>query len=263
MLKIVAENLQPFDKKAKKCFELDEEALHTFLQEISKTGATYVDLNLGPLKKNKKEITHFFIDNIEKHSSLNILIDSTDPEITKFALERATRKIIINGFSLETKKVEEILPLASYYNVDIIGLVISTGFVPITLEEKVLIAEEMIATAEQKGVDRAQIILDPVIVPLGWERGAECAKANLNFIKHIPSIFGHEIRTIAGLSNLTTKAAGGSAKGILQGLYLSMLYEAGIDMIMLDVFNENTMKAVKFIKALEGRTIFSFAEFFS
>lgn len=263
MLTVIAENLQPFDRKAKKCFDLNEEALFSFIKDVEHKGASYIDLNPGHLRKNKKEIISFFIDNIEKHSNLGIFIDSTDPEVIKYALEKSSRKIVINGFSLEESKIENILPLANYYKADIVGLVISAGFVPATLEEKLLIAEEMIAHAERKGVDRKQIILDPVIAPLGWENGTLCAKSNLEFIKHLPSIFGPEIRTMVGLSNLTTKSAGGTSKGFLQGLYLSMLYNAGLNMVMLDIFNEDTMKAIKFINALEGRTVFSFAEFLS
>lgn len=261
MLKIIAENLQPFEKKAKLAFEGNQESLINFLKEIEKAGAKAIDVNLGPIRKNKKEIVKFFIYNIEQHSNLEIFLDSADPEIIRLGLELASKKIVINGFSLEDRKINEILPLAGYYKVDIIGLVMTSNFIPSTVEEKLLLAEEMISQAEQKGIDRSQIILDPVVIPLGWDNGTICAKSNIEFIKHLPSMFGPEVRTIVGLSNLTTKAAGGKAKGFLQSIYLSMLYNAGLSMVMLDVFNETLMCTIKFIDTLEGKRIFSFAEF--
>ncbi|MCX7771194.1 MAG: dihydropteroate synthase [Proteobacteria bacterium] len=263
MLKIVAENLQPFEKKAKLAFEQNEEALFNLLKEIENRGACAIDVNLGPIRKDKKEKVEFFIKNIERYTNLEIFLDSADPEIIKIGLESASKKVVINGFSLEEKKLNEILPLAGYYKVDIIGLVMTSNYIPSTLEEKLLIAQEMISIAEQKGVDRSQIVLDPVIIPLGWENGSLCAKSNIEFIKHLPSIFGPEIRTIVGLSNLTTKAAGGKAKDFLQSIYLSMLYNAGLSMVMLDIFNNSLLSTIKFIDTLEGRSIFTFAEFSS
>lgn len=263
MLKIIAENLQPFEKKAKLIFEGNQEALINFLHEIEVKGATSIDVNLGPIRKNKKDVVKFFLQNIEKFSNLEIFLDSADPEVIKYGLEFATKKIVINGFSLEERKLKEILPLAAYYKVDIVGLIMTGSFIPSTLEEKLLLAEEMIYHAEQNGIDRSQIILDPVVIPLGWENGTISAKSNIEFIKHLPSMFGPEIRTIVGLSNLTTKAAGGKAKEFFQSIYLSMLYDAGLSMVMLDIFNETIMSAIKFIDTLEGKRIFSFAEFSS
>ncbi len=262
-MKIISENLQPFEKKAKLAFERNRDALINFLHEKEVKGITAIDVNLGPIRKNKKEIVRFFINTIEEFSNLEIFLDSADPEIIKLGLECATKKITINGFSLEEKKLKEILPLAAHYKVDIVGLIMTGSFIPSILEEKLLLAEEMIYHAEQNGIDRSQIILDPVVVPLGWENGAISAKSNIDFIKHLPSIFGPEIRTLVGLSNLTTRAAGGKAKDLLQSLYLSMLYNAGLDMVMLDVFNENIMSTIKFIDTLEGKRIFSFFEFTS
>lgn len=263
MLTIVSENLQPFDKRGKSALSGDDIALLNLIKEVEEKGVTHIDLNPGPLKKQKDKIISKIIKIIEDNSNLNIIIDSTDHEIIETAINCSNRKVIINSFSLEEQKLKKILPLASTYKTDIIGLVMTSTMIPKTLEEKFLIAEEMIAIAEQNGVDRSQIILDPVILPLGWEDGAICAKANIDFIKHLSSLFGPEIRTIVGLSNLTTKAAGGTGKGLLQGFYLSMLYQAGLNMVMMDVFNSQAMISIKFINALEGRCIFTFSEFSS
>lgn len=261
MFAVVAENLQPFDKRAAEAFQLNEEAFKIFLRDIENSGAVYIDLNPGPLKKNKEKIITFLVKNIEKHSRLNIVIDSTDPDVIEIALNCAERKPVINGFSLEDKKIRHILPLAAKYEAEIIGLVMTETIIPKTTDEKIVFAETMIIEAEKAGIPKSRIILDPVILPLGWQDGAAAAKANLEFIKHLPEIFGNEIRTIAGLSNLTTRAAGGRDKGFLQSLYLSALYQAGMNMAMLDAFNIQLRKTVKFLETLEGKRVFSFAEY--
>jgi cobalamin-dependent methionine synthase I len=263
MFSVISENLQPFDKRTQEVFQLNEEAFKLFVRNVEKAGAKYIDVNPGPLKRNKEKLIKFLVEGIEKYSELNILIDSTDPETIEIALMHSIRKPVINGFSFEEKKIRNILPLSAKFNADIIGLVMTETHIPTSTDEKIALAEKMIMEAEKLGIPKSRIILDPVILPLGWQDGALCAKENLEFIKHLPEIFGSEIRTAVGLSNLTTRAAGGKDKGFLQSLYLSALYQAGADMVMLDTFNAQLQKTVKFLETLEGKRVFSFAEFLS
>ncbi len=263
MFKIVAENLQPFDARAKAVFALDEQALVAFLSSVENTSAEYIDVNPGPLKKDKEKLISFLVKNIERYSRLNILIDSTDKDVIEIAINNATRKPVINGFSMEGRKLKEILPLARSYDCEIVGLLMGDGYLPKTLEEKIMLAENMITEAEKSGIERKKIILDPVVAPLGWSEGVEHNKANIEFIKLVPQLFGEEIRTICGLSNLTTRAAYGARKSFLESLYLSMLYGAGIDMVMIDVFDSEIAKATNFIKTVDENRVFSFSEFTS
>lgn len=62
------------------------------MHEIEVKGATSIDVNLGPIRKNKKDVVKFFLQNIEKFSNLEIFLDSADPEVIKYGLEFATKK---------------------------------------------------------------------------------------------------------------------------------------------------------------------------
>ncbi|MCX7991093.1 MAG: dihydropteroate synthase [Proteobacteria bacterium] len=258
----IAENLQPFDKNAKEIFSFNKTALSKFLSEIEKKGIKYIDFNPGPIKKEKEKIVKFFIEGIEEYSNLNIVIDSTDAELIELAINFSKRMPIINGFSLEQKKTEKILPLAEKYNLPIIGLLMSESYIPKTLDEKLLMAEQMIGEAETLGIRKDQIILDPIIAPLGWEGGLESNKANLEFIKEGKNLF-KGVRFLVGISNLTTKSAGGIKKSYFQNILITLLWSVGIDFIMLDAFNMEIENTIKFLRLLESGGIFSFAEFSS
>lgn len=259
----IAENLQPFDNRAKELFSLNDQALQAFLKEIQKRGIKYLDLNLGPIKRDKERILRFFIEGIERYSSLNILIDSTDPELIEIAINISKRKPIINGFSLEKNKLEKILPLAAKYQCEIVGLLMGEGKIPLTLDEKLMVAEEMVRYAEGLGIEKESIILDPIIAPLGWAEGLKSNKANIEFIKEAREILGEGIRFMVGISNLTTRSAGGINKTYFQNIFITLLWEAKIDFIMLDVFNNDILNTINFLKLLEEGGVFSFAEFSS
>lgn len=258
----VAENLHPYDKYAKEVFNLDRRALKIFLNEIEKKGFTHIDFNPGPLKKDREKIVKFFIEGIEELSNLKILIDSPNPEIIELCISFSKRKPIINGFSLEERRLEKVLPLAKKYDLDIIGLLISDSYVPKTLDEKILMAEKMIMKAGELGIKNKRIILDPVIAPLGWQDGLEINRANLAFIKEAKTLFPY-IRFIVGISNLTTRSAGGVRKSFFQNILISILWSKGVDFIMLDAFNKDIENTIKFLKILDSGGVFSFAEFFS
>ncbi|WP_300458157.1 hypothetical protein [Desulfobacula sp.] len=51
-----------------------------------------------------------------------------------------------------------------------------------------------------------RIIIDPVVPPLVWADGIVQARAVLNVIRMLPDLLGFNVRTIAGISNLTTGA---------------------------------------------------------
>ncbi len=259
----VAENLQPFDLRAKELFNLNQSALERFLKDIESRGFKYIDLNPGPIRKDKEKIIRFFVEGINELSQLMFFIDSTDPEVFELVLKYSARKPIINSFSLERHKLINILPLAAKYDCDIVGLVMSDGFVPTSLEDKIIIAENMLIEAEKAGVKKNQIILDPIIAPLGWEEGLRSNHANLRFIKGMRDIFGEELRFMVGLSNLTTRAAYGTNKSYFQNIFISLLWQANIDFIMLDGFNNEVLKTVRFLSLLESGGVFSFAEFSS
>lgn len=261
MLELVSENLQPFDKRAKDVFSLNENALANFVTKVEKFGVKFIDVNLGHLNKNKEKIVSFFIKNIEKYSSLNILIDSTDSEVIEIAINTASKKPIINAFSYEEKKLVNILPLAKKYDCKIIGLVMADGYIPTELDDKLYLAEKMVNEAEKLGIDRDKIILDPIIAPLGWTDGVIHNKSNLEFIKFVPQVFGEEVKTICGLSNLTTRAASMGTNFPFQSIYLSMLYTAGISMVMIDIFNKTLFNTAKFINTLDEKRVFSFGDF--
>ncbi len=259
----VAENFQPFDRKAREIFNLNPRSIENFLNEIQKRGFKYIDLNPGPIKKDKEKIIKFFVSAINNFPELSFFIDSTDPDIIEIAIKNSVRKPIINSFSLEKHKLKNILPLAQKYDCHMVGLVMADGCVPVTLEDKILMAEQMIIEAEKAGVGKERIILDPIIAPLGWEDGLKANHSNLDFIKEGRNIFGEEIRFMVGLSNLTTRAAYGTSKSYFQHIFISLLWQARIDFIMLDAFNEEILKTVRFLNLFESDGVFSFAEFSS
>ncbi|MCD4721471.1 MAG: GNAT family N-acetyltransferase, partial [Desulfobacula sp.] len=217
-----------------------------------------IDVNTGPLGKFPEKGMAFFIEAVQSVTDLPLLIDTSNPLAMRVGLEAADNKVIINGFSLESHKLEEILPLAEEYDADIVGfLLYPDSRVPKDEAERFEIALELLVQADAAGVSKERIIIDPVVPPLAWEDGIVQARAVLNVIRMLPDLLGFPVRTIAGLSNLTTGAGDKVKKRLVEKSYIAMLAAAGLDYALMDVLNHEVVNAAKVSGILSRAELFS------
>ena len=102
-----------------------------------------------------------------------------------------------------------------------------------------------------------KLIIDPVLVPIIWEDGTYQAKEVLFTLKLLPELVGFSVRTIAGLSNLTSGSSCGEKSLLPEEVYLSMLADSGLDMVLLNVFHKRTLDAVNICDCITNSRIFS------
>ncbi len=118
----------------------------------------------------------------------------------------------------------------------------------------------MFSEFKKAGLDDDHLIIDPIIAPLIWQDGNFQDMEVLSVLRTLPDLLGFDVRTIAGLSNLTTGKGGGEKKLLLERIYLPMLLEAGLGMVLMDVFHEKTVKVARACRALMSPKVFSWEE---
>ncbi len=259
---IVADNIRITDQIiADAISQMNPAPIQKMVVECEKAGAQAIDINSGPLPRSPEKHMTFLIDAVQKVTKLPLIIDTANPKAMEAGV-RACRNIpIINGFSLEPAKLDKILPLALELRTDIIAyLLYPNGHVPPDGDKRLETALELFEQFKKTGIDEKRLIIDPVIVPLSWQDGKFQAMEVLRVIKHLPDIFGFPVRTIAGLSNLTTGRGHKAQKIIMEKAYLSMLASAGLSMIMMNVFHPGTVKTAKACNLLIDEKIFAWEE---
>ena len=107
------------------------------------------------------------------------------------------------------------------------------------------------------GVAQDRIIIDPVVPPLAWEDGIVQARAVVNVIRTLPDLLGFPVRTIAGISNLTTGAEDKKKKRLMEQTYIAMLAAAGLDYALMDILNHETVNTAGAASLFAHETIFS------
>ncbi|MCP4672841.1 MAG: dihydropteroate synthase, partial [Desulfobacula sp.] len=83
------------------------------------------------------------------------------------------------------------------------------------------------------------------------------ARAVLEVIRTLPDLLGFEVKTIAGLSNLTTGTRDKNKKNLVEQSYIAMLAASGLDYLMMDVLNHETLRVAKTSDIIIKTDIFS------
>jgi len=82
----------------------------------------------------------------------------------------------------------------------------------------------------------------------------------LSVIRHLPELLGFPIKTIAGVSNLTTGNILLEKKLALEGAYITMLAEAGLSMALVNMFHQETVRIARACNVLAQDKVFAWEE---
>lgn len=258
----IADNLHimnPIVAKALK--ERDPLPLKEIAECCRKANAYAMDINLGPLKHNTQEIITFVIEAVQDTFGGRLLLDSVQAEVLEAGITACKQSPIINGFSLEEAKLKSILPLAAKHQTEIIGFLINEkGQVPLRVEERLGLASQLVAKAEESGVPPERVIIDPVLVPLSWQDGTQYNRELLEVIHFLPQLFEKPIRTIVGLSNLGAGSPDRAARIKVETNFILMLAAAKLEFILMDVTQKSNLDALNLSQLFLGEKVFTWEE---
>lgn len=257
---LIADNLRITDSIVQNAVKnRDRDQIKSLVEQLVNAGAEAIDINPGPLTKDAGSTMKFLLDSVTEAADLPILIDTTNPEAIEAGLSMGKKGMVINGFSLESSKLEQILPLAREFDVDIIGYLLdSKSQPPSGIQDRLSIAVELFQKCMDSGVSKDRLIIDPVVAPLLWDDGARRNKELIEVIRLLPDVLGFPVRTIAGLSNLTSGIRDKEKKLMYQKAYLPMLSSSGLTMLLMGILNSPVVKLANICNSLMDEKPFTY-----
>lgn len=259
---LIADNLQILNPIIGSAVDgMNPGPIRELVKKCEAAGADMIDINAGPMNKDGAKKMAFLVKTVQAASSLPVLLDTANPRALEAGLQVCENEVIINGFSLEPHKIKHVLPLAARYETDIIGYLLTPGgHVPPDAAGRLNVAIELFDKFQSTGLDQRRLIIDPIVAPIIWQDGQKQAGEVLETIRSLPDVLGFKVRTIAGLSNLTTGAGGHPNRHSLAQAYLAMLAGSGLNLVLLNIFNTQTVKAARASTALTGDKPFAYDE---
>jgi 5-methyltetrahydrofolate--homocysteine methyltransferase len=226
-------------RKAKQALLNDDyDTLLTIAREQVEGGAHVLDVQVA-LTERTDEAAQMGI--LVKKLSMGIeaplVIDSTEANVMKMALEIAPGRCILNSVNMESgrKRIDDVLPLALEHGAAVVALTIDEKGMARTVERKLEIAHAIYnLCVNEYGLPANALIFDPLTLPIttGLEEEQRGAIETLDAIRRIKQELPG-VMTILGVSNLSFGLKM-HARAVLNSVFLFHAVKAGLDMAIVN-----------------------------
>ena len=258
-MKAIAENINVMNKSIGDAMQNRvAEPLQQMAKDCTEAGADLLDINLGPARKGGPELMEWVVRTVQEASDLQLCLDTSNHEAMEAGIKVCKQPPLLNSFSAQPDKMENILPLAARYDCEIIGLTMSTH-IPIDADERIAIAYELVAAANALGIPNSRIWIDPIILPIGVEVGQAHAVAVQNVLKSFPDLFEEPVQSTCGLSN-TSNGAPDELRSSIERAYLPMLAACGMTSCICNARDPEMMRTIRLINALKNESLYSVSD---
>jgi 5-methyltetrahydrofolate corrinoid/iron sulfur protein methyltransferase len=181
--------------------ERDAKVIQDLAKAQTEAGAGYIDLNVGPMKKDTEETMQWLVNAVQEATDLPLSIDTLNPVAMEAGLKACKRKPLLNSASGKSLSKEQMLPLAQKYNCDVVISVMTDKGMPPDVESKIESIMDTVAYANELGIPNEDIWVDPILLPISTAgEGQRFTVINLEFIKILEDVLPG-VKSTVGLSN--------------------------------------------------------------
>lgn len=261
---IIGENIHVIAKQVSTAIaDRDAKVIQDLARAQTEAGADYIDLNVGPMRKNAEEIMQWLVSTVQDATNLPLSLDTMNPVAMEAGLKVCRNRPLLNSASGKTDSKEQMLPLAKKYNCDVVISVMTDKGMPPDVELKVDSIMDTVAYANELGIPNEDIWVDPIILPVSTAgEGQGFAKVSLEFISILEDLLPG-VKSTVGLSNLSNGVPD-ELRPILSRTYLVMLERNRLYSAIADPLDREFMRLVRgempqvtelIYKAMDGESI--------
>ncbi|MBQ9692547.1 MAG: homocysteine S-methyltransferase family protein [Clostridia bacterium] len=244
---LIGERINPTGKKrfkeALKAHDIDYILGEGISQQ--ERGVHILDVNVGLPDIDEVAMIKEAVCELQTVTDLPLQIDTSDPVAMEAALRRYNGKAMINSVSGKQESMDAVFPLAKKYGGLIVALTLDESGIPETAEGRFEIAERILAEAEKYGIDKKDLIFDPLAMTVS--SNANAARETLRAVKMIKDQLG--CHTSLGVSNVSF---GLPARDIINGSFFTLAMWQGLSAAIMNPYSAEMMKAYRAYLALNG-----------
>ena len=223
----------------------DEAWIIDLVQRQEAAGADYLDVCAGTTPELEYDTLCWLIDVVQSVANKPICIDSPDPHMLLRVFPKLTKPGLVNSISMEGEKCDVLLPLLKE-NPDwgVVALCCDPKGIAEKAEDKFALAVQLVEKAAAYGITPDRIHIDPLVLALSAvdNSALEFCKAIRMIKEKYPSI-----NVTAALSNISY---GMPARKVVNISFLVMAIESGLDSMIADPLNRDSMGVMYATEAL-------------
>ena len=244
---LIGERINPTGKKrfkeALKANDMDYILKEGLAQQ--EKGVHILDVNVGLPEIDETQMLVSATKELQAIIDLPLQIDTSNPTAMEKALRTYNGKAMINSVNGKKESMDAVFPLAKKYGGLIVALTLDESGIPTKAEDRVAIARRILDEAEKYGIDKKDIIFDPLALTVSADNSA--AVETLRAVEMISKELG--CHTSLGVSNVSF---GLPSRDLINGAFFALALGKGLSAAIMNPYSDEMMKTYFAFKALAG-----------
>ncbi|MBE6698725.1 MAG: homocysteine methyltransferase [Ruminococcaceae bacterium] len=245
---LIGERINPTGKKrfkeALKAGDMDYILREGIAQ--AEAGVHILDVNVGLPEIDEVAMLQNAVCRLQEVTDLPLQVDTSDPVAMEAALRRYNGKAMINSVNGKMESMEKVFPLVKKYGGLVVALTLDESGIPTRAEERVAIAERILKAAAEYGIDKKDIIFDPLALTVSADGTA--AHQTLRAVSIIKNKLG--CHTSLGVSNVSF---GLPQRDIINSTFFALALAKGLSAAIMNPYSAEMMKTYHAFRALDGQ----------
>ena len=243
---LFGESLNVISKKIGKAFkERDPKPIQEEALDQKEKGMDYVDINLGPAKKDGHELMPWVCQVVQEViPEIPLLLDTSNIKAIEEGLKvlkPCSKPHVVNSIMARPERYSEMLPIAAKYEADFVALMWGPDGLPRDENERAALCVELLYAANEAGIPNEKIWVDGIVTPVNIQQ-AQCMSL-LNFQMMLDDIAPGAMST-CGLSNISNGPPN-HLRPIINQTYMVMLGRYGMKSVISDPLDEQLTAIAK------------------
>ena len=236
---IIGERINPTGRKmlAKEMAEGDFSRVEKDALAQVAAGAHMLDVNAGIPLADEPGILAETIKLVQSLTDVPLSIDSSIVAALEAGLEVYQGKALLNSVTGEEERLESVLPLVKKYNCAVVAISNDETGISEDPDVRFEVAKKIVERAEDHGIPRADVVVDPLVMPIGAMETAGVQVMQL--VRRLREEL--KVNTTCGASNVSF---GLPNRDGVNAAFLTMAMASGLTSAITNPLHDSIMQAV-------------------
>ena len=209
-------------------------------------GAKVLDVNTGVPMADEPALMAKVVELVQSMTSVPISIDSSMPDALEAGLAAYQGKALVNSVTGEDERLDTVLPIVAKHGAAVVAICHDDTGISNDPDKRIEAAKKIIERAADYGIPVVDVVLDPVVMPIG--AAGESGRAVFEVIRRAHQEL--RVNTVCGASNVSF---GLPDRRQLNAVFLSMMVGYGLTAAIVNPLHDEVMAAVSGAEVLTGQ----------
>ncbi|MBT8074218.1 MAG: dihydropteroate synthase [Xanthomonadales bacterium] len=201
-------------------------------------GAHVLDVNAGIPMADEPALLARAVRLVQSLTDTPLSIDSSVVDALEAGLEAYEGKALLNSVTGEEERLERVLPLVKKHGAAVVAICNDDSGISTDIDTRFKVAEKIVHRAADHGIPACDVVVDPLVMPVGAMAGAP--RRALTLIRRLREEL--KVNTTCGASNVSF---GLPNRGGLNSTFISMAIGAGLTSAITNPLVKELMQAVR------------------